>query len=386
MNNSFLALDVETANADYSSICQIGIAEIVDGKVKNEWCTLINPEAYFDPFNVSIHGINESDVKGAPTFDKIHSELVERISGRITIHHMPFDKIAISRACAEYNLNNIDAKWLDSAKMVRRTWEQFAYRGYGLANIADFLKIHFEHHDALEDAKTAAKVVSYACEQTQMSIEDWYERVSRPIHVSFGGSPDIKLEGNPEGPLYGEVIVFTGALSLPRREAANIAAALGCNVGDSVTKKTTILVVGTQDASKLAGYDKSSKHRKAEGLIAEGKGIRILSEKDFIAMCNDEGKDLNLQVPLSVSNGSEVKESRKNQPKEPSLSIKIDLNNMFREKASEVFNQLSNSEKEDLIIKVKKASGFLKDHHEFIESIRDCSHDTKRVFLRSYYV
>ena len=31
----YLALDVETANADYSSICQIGIAEFENGKMKS---------------------------------------------------------------------------------------------------------------------------------------------------------------------------------------------------------------------------------------------------------------------------------------------------------------------------------------------------------------
>jgi DNA polymerase III subunit epsilon len=280
MNNSFVALDVETANADYSSICQIGIAEFVNGQISNKWSTLINPEAYFDPFNISIHGISEEDVKNAPTFDKIYQELFERISDKITVHHMPFDKIAISRACLENNLNIINARWLDSAKIARRTWEQFACRGYGLANIADFLKLNFEHHDALEDAITAAKVVLHACERNHISIEDWFIRISQPT--------EIHLEGNPDGLLYGETIVFTGTLSLPRKEAAQIAASMGCHVDDSVTQSTTILVVGTQDAFKLAGYEKSSKHRKTEDLIQKGIPIKILSEKDFIEICNSE--------------------------------------------------------------------------------------------------
>ena len=37
---NFLALDVETANADYSSICQIGIAEFENGKVQNPYPNL----------------------------------------------------------------------------------------------------------------------------------------------------------------------------------------------------------------------------------------------------------------------------------------------------------------------------------------------------------
>ena len=42
-----------------------------------------------------------------------------------------------------------------------------------------------------------------------------------------------------------------------------------------------MLVVGTQDKSKLKGYVKSSKHRKAEALIEKGLEIQILSESDF---------------------------------------------------------------------------------------------------------
>ena len=81
--------------------------------------------------------------------------------------------------------------------------------------------------------------------------------------------------------MYGEVLAFTGALEIPRREAAEMAARIGCQVEPGVTKRTTILVVGDQDVKKLAGHEKSSKHRKAEGLISKGQVIRILRETDF---------------------------------------------------------------------------------------------------------
>src|ERR1035437_6472413 len=63
--------------------------------------------------------------------------------------------------------------------------------------------------------------------------------------------------------------------------AADMAAKIGCTVDDGVNRKTTILVVGDQDIKKLAGHEKSSKHRKAEKLIAEGCQIRIHQESDF---------------------------------------------------------------------------------------------------------
>lgn len=90
--------------------------------------------------------------------------------------------------------------------------------------------------------------------------------------------------GNRDGPLAGEVIVFTGALAMPRRQAADLAAGIGCDVVDNVNRHTTLLVVGDQDIRRLVGHDKSSKHRKAEELIGKGQPIRILGESDYLRL------------------------------------------------------------------------------------------------------
>ena len=68
---NFVAIDVETANADMASICQIGIAKYADGMLVEEWKSYVDPEDYFDGINVSIHGLDESVVKGAPTFPSL---------------------------------------------------------------------------------------------------------------------------------------------------------------------------------------------------------------------------------------------------------------------------------------------------------------------------
>ena len=91
----------------------------------------------------------------------------------------------------------------------------------------------------------------------------------------------IQRDGNSDGPLFGEVLVFTGKLSMPRRTAADAAASAGCRVDEGVTEHPTLLVVGDEDLRKLAGHEKSSKHRKAEQLVAKGQPIRILGESDF---------------------------------------------------------------------------------------------------------
>jgi DNA polymerase-3 subunit epsilon len=78
--------------------------------------------------------------------------------------------------------------------------------------------------------------------------------------------------------------VFTGALRVARAQAADEAQRAGFDVESSVNKRTTILCVGIQDRDKLAGYEKSSKHRKAEQMIAAGAELSIISEEDLWAL------------------------------------------------------------------------------------------------------
>ena len=278
----FVAIDVETANADMASICQIGIAKYSEGQLVDEWSSLINPEDYFDLINIGIHGIAEEDVLGSPTFPEVFNTLSDLLSNTICVSHTHFDRVSISRALSKYNIEGLDPVWLDSAKVARRAWKEFAWKGYGLANVCKKIGYEFKHHDALEDAKASGQVLLAAIETTDIDIKSWLIRVNKPIGPTKSASEaDIKREGNPEGELYGEVIVFTGALDIPRREAADLAASVGCTVCQGVTKKISLLVVGDQDVSKLAGKEKSSKHRKAEQLILEGQDIRIIKESDF---------------------------------------------------------------------------------------------------------
>ena len=277
----FIALDVETANADVASVCQIGIVAFEDGKVKESWQTLVDPEDYFDPFNVAIHGIDRRAVRNAPNFPEIYGNICNWLAGCVVASHTPFDRLAIQRVIDKYDLERVDCAWLDTARVARRAWPQFSQRGYRLANVAGYLGISFVAHNAEEDARAAGELLVRAMEETGMAIHEWQERVNKPISPTGAGRACMAMDGNPEGSLYGESAVFTGALSIPRRLAAQMAADVGCKVTDSVNERTSLLVVGDQDIRHLAGHEKSSKHRKAEGLIARGLAIRILGESDF---------------------------------------------------------------------------------------------------------
>lgn len=277
---NFVAVDVETANADLASICQVGIAIFRDGLLPQRWSSLVNPDDEFDLVNISIHGIDEQAVQDAPTWNDLSEKINSFIEGQIVVSHTSFDKLALLKAFRKANLPMAECRWLDSARIVRRSWPQYARSGYGLSNVAEAFSISHKAHDACEDACCAGLIVLKAIADTGLDIEQWLLRVQQPIDLN-SGKPLLR-KGNPDGALYGEVLVFTGTLSYPRREAADIASCAGCDVTDNVTKHTTLLVVGDQDVRRLAGKEKSSKQLKAEELIRKGKPLRILTESDFL--------------------------------------------------------------------------------------------------------
>lgn len=279
---NFIAIDVETANADMASICQIGIAKYVNGGLLEEWVSLIDPEDFFDFINIEIHGINEETVQGAPIFPEVFDKLKYFMEGAICVCHTHFDRVSIGKAFQKYDIKPLNITWLDSARVARRTWAEFAWSGYSLANICRKIGYQFKHHDALEDAKASGQVLLAAINESKLDLKSWEMRVNQPIDLANSSSSSaITRVGNPEGDLYGEVVVFTGALEIPRKDAADLASKAGCNVEPNVTKETTLLVVGDLDIKKLGGKEKSSKYVKAERLIARGQNIRIVKESDF---------------------------------------------------------------------------------------------------------
>ncbi len=278
----FIAIDVETANSDMASICQIGIAKFVNGILLEEWVSLLNPEDYFHFINIDIHGIDENDVVNAPKFSDILDKLKYFMDGSICVCHTHFDRVSIAKAFQKYSIQPLNITWLDSARVARRAWGEFAWSGYGLVNVCKKIGYEFNHHDALEDAKASGQVVLAAIKESKLDLDMWVKRVKQPINSEYSSQgAAVQRVGNPEGDLNGEVVVFTGALQMSRNEAADLASKIGCNVASGVTKETTLLIVGDQDITKFAGKEKSAKHIKAEQLIAKGYSIRIIQESDF---------------------------------------------------------------------------------------------------------
>jgi DNA polymerase-3 subunit epsilon len=285
----FIAVDFETANIDFWSVCQIGMAFFDKEGPVAESSLLINPETDFDDFNISIHGITQKMVQDAPKLDGLCDVMSKILTDNIIAHHTAFDRSVIKQVFEHESKTQFPCKWIDSSIMARHTYQDRKHKGYGLSELADYLNIPNKmHHNALNDAQVSGQIVLRVIKDSKICLEDWVENSVHKYQLWGNSHSDLRDLANsapdPGGPLFGETLVFTGALSITRLEAANLAFKLGCDIDTGVTKKTTILVVGDQDQRRLAGYEKSSKHRKAEDLIRTGQSLRIVGEQDFFAM------------------------------------------------------------------------------------------------------
>lgn len=278
----FIAVDVETANSNVSSICQIGVAFVDADGLVNAMSYLVDPEQDFDAFNSNLHGIDAAVVRGAPTFAAVLQFLRPVLERHVLVQHSGFDRKAFDDACRLADIPALRCEWFNSVTIARRAWPELKGQGgHGLANLKNVLGLEFEHHDAGEDARAAAEVVLLAEAQTGQNFIDLAASSSQRRGK---WQTSIALDGEQNGAHFGHVACFTGRLSLSRVEAATIAAGAGISVKTSMSKKVTLLVVGDIDLADESVQAKSSKQQRAEELIAQGHPLRIIGETEFMDM------------------------------------------------------------------------------------------------------
>lgn len=167
----FVVVDVETANQNPRSICQIGIATFENGSLSSLWGSLIDPEDAFSTTNIAIHGINPGLVVGAPNWVEIQLELRARFEQRILASHTYFDLRAIRGANERYGLLDIQwTNWIDTCKVARAAWPHLS--SHRLPHLARMFGISYKAHNAAEDARCAGKILLLAAQITGLGMRD----------------------------------------------------------------------------------------------------------------------------------------------------------------------------------------------------------------------
>lgn len=157
----FVGFDVETANGDWGSICQLGVVRYIDGvEVAAESWLCVPPPGIdtFDPANIAIHGITPEDVRDQPTFAERLPQLVEFIGDLpFVAHYAQFDATALHRACQAADVPAPALFFSCSLTLARG--ERLEIKSHSLPYVAEHLGVELRrHHDATEDARACAGI------------------------------------------------------------------------------------------------------------------------------------------------------------------------------------------------------------------------------------
>lgn len=163
----FLALDFETATPQPDSPCELGIAVVRGGVVREVRNWLIKPRQwpYFSPWNVAVHGIRPDDVASAPRWDDIWEEVADLLDGSTVVaHNAAFDMTVLRSTLASHGLPHPTFQYFCSVSMARRVWP--GRTSYGLGPMCAFHGIPLRHHRAGNDAEATAELVLRATDRS----------------------------------------------------------------------------------------------------------------------------------------------------------------------------------------------------------------------------
>jgi DNA polymerase-3 subunit epsilon len=156
----FCAIDFETANYSRGSACSIGMVKVRDGRIVEEFHSLINQEdTWFRPdWTEEIHGITAEMTATAPRFAELWPRLESFIEGlSLAAHNASFDLGVLAALLEDAEIEWEFPESICSLKTARATWPKLS--NHRLDGIAGHLGLELDHHEALSDARACALIL-----------------------------------------------------------------------------------------------------------------------------------------------------------------------------------------------------------------------------------
>ncbi len=141
---------------------------------------------------------------------------------------------------------------------------------------------------ALQDVgpEVAASIQNYFQNQSNKELLQQFKEIG----INPKSKPSKALVSDENLAFYDKKVLFTGTLTMPRHEAIKLAEDNGAQILSSISKKLDYLVAGEKAGSKL---DK-----------ALSLGVKVLSETEFLSLCNAQDKAKSVKKFTTNEQGS----------------------------------------------------------------------------------
>lgn len=148
-----IVLDTETTGLDYTKekMVEFAAVRLENGKIKDEFQTLINPEQHIRKSSIAIHGITADMVADAPTEAEAMPKILEFIGDYpIVAHNAIFDYTFINEASIRTTGKEIKNPRVDSQQMFKEVYPDLD--SHGLDALTKKFNVDLtNHHRAMAD-------------------------------------------------------------------------------------------------------------------------------------------------------------------------------------------------------------------------------------------
>ena len=148
-----IVLDTETTGLDYTKekMVEFAAVRLENGKIKDEFQTLINPQQHIRKSSIAIHGITEEMVQDAPTEEEVMPKILEFIGDYpIVAHNAIFDYSFLNEASIRTTGKELTNPRVDSQQMFKEVYPEMDSHGLEALTIKFDVELT-NHHRAMAD-------------------------------------------------------------------------------------------------------------------------------------------------------------------------------------------------------------------------------------------
>lgn len=287
--DDYIIIDVETTGTDPKTckIIQLSAVRFINHQEAESFNTYINPSCSIPAEVSELTGITSATVAGAPSIEEKLEEFRAFVSASpyIAGWNVSFDMDCL--LSVDDSLEAAFAQCFDVMLLYGRA----VGRPYAkLAQACEYIGYSTDFHNALNDCRACGAILAWLCQNNRMdhALHSKGERAAAlKEYLKKSASSVCPIDPatvQRGGALDGKCVVFTGALSFSRADAAALAKAAGATVKTDVSKKVQYLIVGEQDEIIVGCNGLSGKEEKAAALNQKGAAIATISEQDFLEL------------------------------------------------------------------------------------------------------
>jgi len=181
-----IVLDTETTGLDYTreKMVEFAAVKLENGKITDEFQTLINPEQHIRKSSMAIHGITQEMVEDAPTEEEVLPKILEFIGDYpIVAHNAIFDYSFLNEAKLRVFGTKLENPHIDTQVMFREVAPEL--ESHGLEALTNRFNVELNnHHRAMAD--TMGLALAYPkLKKLYLQKLDWQKKQLKNVDYLF---------------------------------------------------------------------------------------------------------------------------------------------------------------------------------------------------------